>query len=69
MGEIKHKEVPSAIENSILEGKYDNTIKLPTEEELMNEFNVSRNTIRKAIEILSGRGLVYQVQGSGIFLR
>ena len=69
MGEIKYKEVSSIIENSILKGKYDDTKKLPTEEELMNEFNVSRNTIRKAIEILSGRGLVYQVQGSGNFLR
>lgn len=48
---------------------YKNEGKLPTEEELINIFGVSRNTIRKAINILVNYGYVYRVQGSGIFLR
>lgn len=35
----------------------------------MERFDVSRNTIRKAIEILVSKGYIYQVHGSGIFLR
>ncbi len=43
--------------------------KLPTEEALMNRFEVSRNTIRKVISQLVNRGYIFQVQGSGMFLR
>lgn len=66
---VKYKMVVDQIEKEILEGKYPSQTKLPTEEELMRRFDVSRNTIRKAIEILVENGYVYQVQGSGIFLR
>lgn len=66
---VKYKLVCDELEKEILEGKYPYSSKLPTEEELMRKFDVSRNTIRKAIEILVDRGYIYQVQGSGIFLR
>jgi GntR family transcriptional regulator, transcriptional regulator of bglA len=36
---------------------------------LIKKFEVSRNTIRKAINQLVNRGFIYQVQGSGMFLR
>ena len=42
--------------------------KLPTEYELMQEYDVSRNTIRKAVDILSQKGLVRRVQGSGYYI-
>lgn len=35
----------------------------------MNRFEVSRNTIRKVISQLVNRGYIFQVQGSGMFLR
>ncbi len=41
---------------------------LPTERELMEEFSVSRSTVRQAIRVLQGRGLVYNVQGSGTYV-
>ncbi|MGM9985881.1 MAG: GntR family transcriptional regulator [Bacillaceae bacterium] len=66
---VKYKLVVSEMEKEILAGKYNFNSKLPTEEELMKKFNVSRNTIRKAIEVLAEQGYIYQVQGSGIFLR
>lgn len=66
---IKYKEIADQLEKTIREGKFDESKKLPTEEELLNEFKVSRTTIRKAIGQLVQRGLVYQVQGSGLFLR
>lgn len=65
----KYKMVVEELEKEILDGIYSESNKLPTEDELMKKFEVSRNTIRKAIEILVTQGYVYQVQGSGMFLR
>ncbi|WP_310938736.1 GntR family transcriptional regulator [Clostridium sp. SHJSY1] len=66
---IKYKEIGNSIEERIISGVYKQSKKLPTEEELMREYMVSRNTIRKAISLLVDRGYLYQVQGSGIFIR
>ncbi|MGM0873853.1 MAG: GntR family transcriptional regulator [Bacillota bacterium] len=66
---VKYKEIADCLEREILDGKFDKTKKLPTEEELIKNFEVSRNTIRKAINQLVNRGFIYQVQGSGMFLR
>lgn len=65
----KYKIVAETLEKEISEGMYDETKKIPTEEELGQRFEVSRNTIRKAIEILVKKGWVYQIQGSGVFVR
>ncbi len=37
--------------------------------ELMELYGVSKSTIVKALERLENRGLIYQVQGSGVFVR
>lgn len=66
---VKYKEIADSLEREIQEGQFDQAKKLPTEEELMKKYEVSRNTIRKAINQLVNRGLIYQVQGSGMFLR
>ncbi|MFE3975716.1 MULTISPECIES: GntR family transcriptional regulator [unclassified Peribacillus] len=66
---VKYRMVVEQMEKEILEGTCTLNTKLPTEEELMKKFDVSRNTIRKAINILAEQGYIYQVQGSGIFLR
>ena len=41
---------------------------LPTERGLLDEFQVSRTTVRQAIQILIRKGLVYNVQGSGTYV-
>lgn len=64
---VKYQMVASALENDILKGNFQANEKLPTEEELMHRFQVSRNTIRRALKILADEGYVYQVQGSGLF--
>jgi len=46
---IKYKEIADRLEKEIQRGKFDQTKKLPTEEEMIKEFEVSRNTIRKAV--------------------
>jgi GntR family transcriptional regulator of bglA len=65
----KYEMVVNILEEEMLEGRYDLSKKLPTEEELMKKFSVSKNTVRKAIEILVSKGYIYRVQGSGVFLR
>lgn len=42
---------------------------LPSERELMETHNVSRITVRKAIEELEQEGYVYKVQGKGTFVK
>lgn len=67
--QTKYEIIVDILEKEILEGKYDTNKKLPTEEELIIKLNVSKNTVRKAIDILVSKGYIYRVQGSGIFLR
>ncbi|WP_082235508.1 GntR family transcriptional regulator [Halobacillus massiliensis] len=42
---------------------------IPTEQELMKEFNVSRTTIRQAVSILVQEGLVEKKQGRGTIVK
>ncbi|MFK4375328.1 GntR family transcriptional regulator of bglA [Bacillus sp. RC218] len=65
----KYKQIADVLEKNIRDGLFNETKKLPTEEALMNRFEVSRNTIRKVISQLVNRGYIFQVQGSGMFLR
>lgn len=43
--------------------------KLPSLDELVKLFAVSKNTVIKALDELDSHGLIYQVRGSGIFVR
>lgn len=45
------------------------TKKLPSTHELMRETRLAQNTIRSAIRILDGEGLVVSVPGRGVFVR
>lgn len=42
--------------------------KLPPERELAVEFDVSRLTVRRALDLMEQDGLVYRVQGAGTFV-
>lgn len=66
---MKHKYqiVSASIEHKINTDLYKD--KLPTEDELIVEYGVSRNTIRKAIQILVQKGIIIPIQGSGLFIR
>ncbi|MGL5313220.1 MAG: GntR family transcriptional regulator [Peptostreptococcaceae bacterium] len=61
------------IANEIVKHIYDNNLpqgtKLPTVENLASDYRVSKSTIVKALECLVAKGIVFQVQGSGIFVR
>lgn len=42
--------------------------RIPSENELTEQYNVSRNTVRPAINSLIRQGLVYRIQGKGTFV-
>jgi len=67
--EVKYKIICDDIAQNIRNGLYLESKKLPTEEELIEKYQVSRNTIRKAIDLLTRKGLVIPIQGSGVFIR
>ena len=65
----KYDIVYSSLRKKIIDNEFSSMGKLPTEEELVKIYNVSKNTVRKAIDKLVNNGFVYKVQGSGVFLR
>lgn len=62
----KYEQVASAIEERV-RSREPNAL-LETERELLEEFGVSRTTVRQAIQLLIRKGLVYNVQGSGTYV-
>lgn len=43
--------------------------KLPSENKLMQQFDVSRITVRKALDELAMEGLIYRIQGKGTYVK
>ncbi|MFV0381644.1 MAG: GntR family transcriptional regulator [Breznakia sp.] len=64
-----YEQIATIIRNTIGLGELKQGEKMPTEDELMTMYSVGRNTIRKAIEILSTEGLIEKKQGKGTFVK
>ena len=63
------KQVSDKLEQMIEDGEYQVGEKIPTEIELMDLFQVSRNTIREAIRSLTSAGVLEVKQGDGTYVR
>lgn len=61
-------EVKRILSDRIAAGRYPIGSRLPSESEMIAEFNVSRTVIREAIANLKASGMVKTVQGSGAFI-
>ena len=61
----KYIQMANSLRTAISEGEYTSTGRLPTEQKLMQQFGVSRQTVRNALEILAKEGLIQRRQGSG----
>lgn len=66
---LKYEMIVEDLQKRIINEEFKTTNKLPTEEKLIEEYQVSRNTIRSAIKILVNLGIIYPVQGSGMLVR
>jgi GntR family transcriptional regulator, transcriptional repressor for pyruvate dehydrogenase complex len=56
------------LEKSLLDGTLPANTRLPAERVLAEKYEVSRNTIREAIQRLAARGLVRTRPGAGVFV-
>jgi len=64
-----HEDVAEQLRDAILDGRYAPGTKLPPERELAQEFGVNRTSVREAIKVLEGLGLVTVRQGDGATVR
>jgi GntR family transcriptional regulator len=63
-----YREIARDLRRKINSGVLAQGDRLPTEDELMEQYSASRNTVRAALRELSIRGLVYTLHGKGTFV-
>ena len=61
-------QVINGIINQIISGELRPGDKLPTEPELSQEFGASRNSVREAVKILQGYGVIYIKRADGTYV-
>jgi GntR family transcriptional regulator len=57
------------LREGVLSGRLEPDSQLPSENELAAEYQVSRPTVRRALAVLRGEGLIVTKQGRGAFVR
>lgn len=65
----KYYKLYKIFKKDIESGVYEHSKKLPTEIELAEQYNVSRPTVAKALELLRKSGHIERVSGAGTFVR
>ncbi|MGM0124273.1 hypothetical protein IGI37_001647 [Enterococcus sp. AZ194] len=66
---LKYVEIAEKIEQYIIDKDLKQGTKLPKFNDLIKQYGVSKSTIVNALNILEKSGIIYQIQGSGIFVR
>ncbi len=61
-------QIRDSLRRQILDGTYQVHERLPSENEMMTAYGVSRITIRQALRDLHNEGLVFSAQGKGTFV-
>lgn len=64
-----YQQISRTLESDLASAEVLPNQRFATEHELVERFSVSRMTVRRAIEELVNRGLLYSVRGKGIFVR
>jgi len=63
-----YQQVAEALRRRILKGAFRPGDQLPTEMALCGQFDVSRITVRRALQILEEESLIQRIQGKGAFV-
>lgn len=61
-------ELANTLRRAIQQGKYSPGQMIPSERELSDESDLSRTTVRRAIQLLVDEGVLYRVPGSGTYV-
>ena len=62
------KLISNQIEKAIFEKKYPPGSKLPSENEMCEQFGVSRTSVREALGALEAQGIIEIIKGKGMFV-
>jgi len=65
----KHKQLCDQIEKLIRQGVWQEGHKLPSENQLQEKLNISRSTVRQALQAMESSGLIEKITGKGSFVR
>jgi len=65
--ESSYMSLAREVRKQILQGRYADGRRLPTEAELSAQYQVSRQTVRRAFHDLVSEGMVYRIPGRGTF--
>lgn len=65
----KYQTIADVLRQETEDGKYSSSRLLPTEQQLCERFEASRQTVRRALLVLEEEGLITRRQGSGSHLR
>ncbi len=65
----RYRQIADDLRDAILSGRLPHGARVPSEERLCQEHGVSRTTVRKAIDVLKGEGLVEVRAPRGTFVR
>lgn len=68
-GVPRHKQISDWIREKIESGEYEADEKLPSENQFTEQFDVSRVTVRRALQTLENDQLIYRCQGLGSFVQ
>ncbi|WP_036963663.1 GntR family transcriptional regulator [Promicromonospora kroppenstedtii] len=63
-----YAQIAAVLAARIADGTYPARRRIPSETELTEEFDVSRPTVRQAIQVLRDRGLAETVRGKGTYV-
>lgn len=63
-----YKQIYQSIKEKIISGELRPKDRVPSEQEFMDEFMVSKITVKNALAILVDEGLVTRIQGKGTFV-
>lgn len=67
MNQPAYKVVAAELREAILQNRYPQGHRLPTEEELAAKFGLGRQTARRVFQELTAEGLIYRVRRRGTF--
>ncbi|MDZ7773215.1 MAG: GntR family transcriptional regulator [Balneolaceae bacterium] len=65
----RHEQISNWLREHIEAGRWKVDEKLPSENELTEKFDVSRVTVRRALQTLENEQLIYRSQGLGSFVK
>lgn len=62
------RQVLDTLKGRIVAGEYPLDTRLPSERQLAQDMGVARNTVREALDILEGQGMIRRRAGAGTFV-